>query len=200
MAAAAPLTPADLTVGRDRRLGLAWTCPACTGAGLAPPLGPVPIPVPSWSSLPLPPGWRWAVASIGEEGNRIVGVCAACARAPHPDAVGWRAGGDLTALPPSLVCPHCFAVAPVVRPLPALAGAWQDVPIPEGWAWTCTTLVGAGTDPDALVPTCPTCARLMADDVDAFHVRRCRARDLYSIAGQSLGGPRGLPVHEPTPS
>lgn len=184
-------------VGGDRRLGLAILCTSCGRLTLAPPLGPLPAPVLRWSALPLPEGWRWAVASIGAEGgNRIAPVCGRCAAGQHDEAPAWRTGGDASALPPVLSCPHCLAVAPIVRPVPAMAASWRDVPLPEGWAWTLTTIRGVAGVPDSLVPTCAICARLMAQDVDAFYLRRCKARDLHSIDGHALGGIRGLPVSE----
>src|SRR5512137_384609 len=109
-------------LGVDRKLGLALVCPSCGGLGASPALDPTPRAYPAWNALPLPRGWRWAVSSIDGptvqgQGNRIVALCSHCAHAEHDEAPGFLAGGDLSAIPPVMICPHCMAGHPVVRAL-----------------------------------------------------------------------------------
>jgi hypothetical protein len=196
-----------ILVGADRRLRGLLTCPGCGAHDCAP--AEFPSTLARWPDLPLPRGWRWAVAAIGVEGtgtgNVIVPLCPRCAGGRHVEPPGWRAGGDVTALPPVHVCPECLAVAPVVRPLPPIVASWLDVPLPEAWEWAASTARNPNGEAvgDVASPLCDRCvAAYTSKGEEGLSWRRCRARDLTEItdpetgAAVPLGGPRGLPVGE----
>lgn len=178
-----------LEVGTSLNLVPLEGCLSCGTAG--PVRAPLPERVRSWSDLPLPEGFSWAVAKIGTvSGNTIAPICHSCSSREH-ETVPWRAGGDLSAFPRVMICPHCLKVAPVSRAIPPVVLKWPDLPVPEGWEWTELDMDCDGI-PEAFSVVCNFCIEAIDRSMDEFYLRRCKARDLMEYNGQRLGGNRGL--------